>query len=122
MRARTGIALCACGWRGHLGCVEPCGSCGRPPADRVTPEQLSDLRRIATDSAAPVVPRRRIRLIEMGLIAPAGDRHAVRTAAQAPPRVTDAGRRVLEVAFAAEHTRHDVAASVARHDDLERGW
>lgn len=116
MRPRSGIALCACSWRGYFGCESPCPSCGRPPTDRVTPERLADLRRIAADSAASVVPRRRIRLIEMGLIAPAGKRPpATGTRCARPPKrhhaLTDAGRLVLEVALAAEQTRHDVAAA-----------
>lgn len=124
MTPRAGTVLCACGWRGHAGSGAACPSCGRPAADRVTADRLADLRRVAADSAAALVPRRRIRLIEMGLIAPAGKRPpATGRRSERPPvrphLVTDAGLLVLRVALLAEQTRHDVAAAVARHADLE---
>lgn len=124
--AVIGPALCACSWRGTLAMRASCPACGRSFHDRVTPERLGALRALDVNPEAHLQPAMRIRLREMGLIAPAGKRpagsdHRRAHAPKRPHNVTPAGLRVLEVADAivTEQTRHDVAAAAARHAEID---
>lgn len=121
--AVVGPVLCACGWHGRLPRRSPCPACGRSIHDRVTPDRLAAMRALEVRPSAPIAPAMRIRLCEIGLIAPAGNRPAGSETrrARAPQRphvLTPLGQRVLEVARVLDQTRHDVAVAAARHADL----
>ena len=120
-----GPVLCACSWRGELSKQASCPACGRAFNDRVTPERLVLLRAFAAD---PLTPRNRsmlARLVELGLVRatgprPSGSDQKRWRAPLRPYAPTIAGWRVLDAAdgLITEQTRHDVAASVARHANL----
>ena len=101
-----------------------CPECGRNWHDRVTPERLAVLRAINANPRAHVQPAMRIRLHEIGLIVAAGPRLEGGGDGRRKPEnrahvLTDRGKRVLDAARMVEQTRHDVAAAVARHADID---
>ena len=120
----AGIALCACGWRGHLGGDEPCRACGRPATDRITPERLAALRALDADSGASIEPRTLLLAMRrIGLIAGLGRRptpggHRRHRPPKWPHVLTPLGRCALTAALQAEQTRADVAAAAARHAEI----
>jgi hypothetical protein len=119
--ARLERIICACSWIGMAGERSKCPACGRPPTERVDAGRLADLRAVRARANSPLNRRRRIRLIEMGLLVPVGDRPPpnLNGRRRIDPRrehsLTLMGASVLAAVTVDEQTRHDVAASVARH-------
>lgn len=101
MKLVPGHAICACGWHGDVGAKDPCPACSRPATARMDAARVADLQAVRARADAPLEPGRRITLIRIGVIAPAGKRPAPRPdgARARPPKrphvVTALGLAVL---------------------------
>lgn len=76
MKLVPGHAICACGWRGALSAKAPCPACGRPAIDRMDADRIAVLQAVRARADAAIEPGRRLTLIRIGVIAPAGKRPA----------------------------------------------
>lgn len=119
--------VCACSWIGQLLKQAECPACGRCYHDRITQVRVAALRALR---ANPRAGRNRVmlaRLVELGMVVaigprPTGSDRPRRVAPLRPYGLTPAGLTVLEAIdrrTIEEQTRHDVAASVARHAAIE---
>lgn len=127
MRLVAGHAICACSWSGVLRAKDPCPACARPAIDRIDAGRLKLMRLVQQRPDAELPPSQASRMIRLDMIErldpPAPPAPSERGRHKNRPRcrhaVTSAGAAVLAAASIAEQTRHDVAASVARHADID---
>lgn len=116
-------AICACGWHGEFGYERgrpaPCPACRRPPTERMNGQRIDALRAVRMRTDATLVPRMRIRLIEIDVIKPIGPRtpptgyrrkgHHAMTATR-HHTLTELGLAVLAAADAVEQQQRQGAA------------